>query len=313
MDIPWLSNVWTSFDMYVLTWTTLYHFTLRTKLELSHTQGSPSLEDPFQVVGIILLTSDRTCHRRAIEADEQPPYTGAYSTYTQPMRSPSAAISGPPDSRMPISQSTRRGQSNEHEVRMGRTLTGVDDGDGHEDTGAGADRAHEVGRDGDEAKGRAADRSRGGDDALELLVHAALAVAGHDHLLLLELLRDVARARARHLDPRLREERAGGDHERHIDGHVHRVEDGGLERVRRRHVVRDAADGLELRRTLHRLERREDGQMRTNREEVVIELTSQTPRRRTPKLFGKRVASIWLTMKTLLVSADWSMIGMLLV
>jgi hypothetical protein len=55
---------------------------------------------------LFYLRVDRTCHRRAIEADEHPPYTRTYSTYTQPIRSPSAAISGPPDSRIPISQST---------------------------------------------------------------------------------------------------------------------------------------------------------------------------------------------------------------
>ena len=78
-------------------------------------------------------------------------------------------------------------------------------------------------------------------------------VAVTHHLLVLELLRDVARAAARDLDPRLGEDGAGGDGERDVDERVHGVEEGGLERVRGRHVVRDTGYGLELWRALDRL------------------------------------------------------------
>lgn len=59
------------------------------------------------------------------------------------------------------------------------TLTAVDDCDRHQDTGAAGERAHEVGGDGEQAEDGTSKRGGCGDDALELLVHRGLAVAGH--------------------------------------------------------------------------------------------------------------------------------------
>jgi hypothetical protein len=108
-------------------------------------------------------------------------YAGTVPNPAQPIMSPIAAISGPPDSRMPISQSVERTMS----TRRGRgggskARTGVNDGDGHEDTRARADRAHEVGRNREQTEDGAAKRGGGRDHALELLVHATLTVARHD-------------------------------------------------------------------------------------------------------------------------------------
>ncbi|KAJ6440062.1 tRNA isopentenyltransferase [Purpureocillium lavendulum] len=86
-----------------------------------------------------------------------------------------------------------------------------------------------------------------GDDALELLVHALVAVAGHDETLVLELLGDVAGAGARHLDPRLGEEGAGAEHVDDIGSGVDGVEERVLEVERGRHVVDEAGGGVELR------------------------------------------------------------------
>ena len=71
-------------------------------------------------------------------------------------------------------------------------------------------------------------------------------MTGHDHLVVLELLRHLAGARARDLDPRLGKERAGGQCESNVDGSVDGVTDDLLKVVGRRHVVGDTAHGVEL-------------------------------------------------------------------
>ena len=55
----------------------------------------------------------------------------------------------------------------------------VDDGDGHQDTCAAADRTHEIGCDGEETEYCAAQGRRGWDNTLELFVHRAFTVTGH--------------------------------------------------------------------------------------------------------------------------------------
>ncbi|KAI3482411.1 hypothetical protein L1887_54967 [Cichorium endivia] len=129
----------------------------------------------------------------------------------------------------------------------------VDDGDGEQDTGSGAESADEVGANRERTDGCTTKGSGGGDDTLELLVHGGVAVTGHDHLVVLELLCDLARARAGDLDPGLGEERAGGEGEGDVDGGVDGVADDLPEVVRRRHVVGDAADGVKLSAVLQRL------------------------------------------------------------
>jgi hypothetical protein len=66
------------------------------------------------------------------------------------------------------------------------------------------------------------------------------------HLLVLELLGDVARTGAGNFNPRLREEGARRDCEDDVDGGMDGVKNGGLDCVGRRHVVSDTANGLEL-------------------------------------------------------------------
>jgi hypothetical protein len=125
-------------------------------------------------------------------------------------------------------------------------LTAVDDGRGHEDTGAASEGAHHVGDDREETEDGASKGRGGGDDPLELLVDRGVAVARKRHALVLELLGDVAGARARDLDPRLGEDGAGGDDEGDVDDGVEGVLEGGCERVGGRDVVGDARDGGEL-------------------------------------------------------------------
>src|SRR5690348_7117047 len=61
------------------------------------------------------------------------------------MRSPSPAISGPPDSRIPISQSVQEtSDEGSTHYRAVKVLTAVDDGDSHENTSPTPECAHEI-------------------------------------------------------------------------------------------------------------------------------------------------------------------------
>lgn len=86
----------------------------------------------------------------------------------------------------------------------------------------------------------------GGDDTLELLVHALLTVTGHHETLVLELLGNIAGSRARNLNPGLREESAGNEHEADVDRSVDGVDQGLLEVQRRGHVVGNTGGSVEL-------------------------------------------------------------------
>lgn len=92
--------------------------------------------------------------------------------------------------------------------KRGGVRTAVDGRDSHQDTRSTSQRATQVGSNAQQTEDGTSERGGGGDDALELLVHGPLAVAGHDHLLVLELLGHVSRTRAGDLDPRLGEEGA---------------------------------------------------------------------------------------------------------
>lgn len=99
----------------------------------------------------------------------------------------------------------------------------VDDGDGKEDTSSATKRTEKVTTNGESTNASTSESGSSGDDTLELLVHRLLTVTGHDKTLLLKLLGDIARRRARDLDPGLGEDSACNEH---VDD-----EDSGLERV----------------------------------------------------------------------------------
>ena len=134
-----------------------------------------------------------------------------------------------------------------------RRLTAVDDCDRHKDTSPTADRTHQVGDDKQETEDGTAERHGSGDDALRFLIHRTLTVPSHDHLLVLELLGNVARTAAGDLNPGLGEDGAGGGDEGDVDERVDGVEEDFLHGVRGRHVVSDTGDGSELRGILERL------------------------------------------------------------
>lgn len=86
----------------------------------------------------------------------------------------------------------------------------------------------------------------GGDNTLQLLVHALLTVTRHDETLVLELLGNITGSGARNLNPGLGEESAGDEHEGDVDSSVDRIEESLLEVERGRHVVSDTGSSVEL-------------------------------------------------------------------
>ena len=122
----------------------------------------------------------------------------------------------------------------------------VDDGHREQDAGAAPDGTHEVGDDGEHADAHPAERGGGRDVPVELLLQRGLAVADHEHLLLLKLLSDVARGGAGDLDPRLGEQSARAQHEGEVEHCVQRIRHNVGKGRGRGDVVRQAADGNEL-------------------------------------------------------------------
>ena len=151
--------------------------------------------------------------------------------------SPSAAISPPKFSRMPISQSGRAELADNLERPHHLLRTSVNDSDGHQDPRSAAERAHHVGRDTEQAQDGPAKRRGSGNDALQFLVHASLAVTGNDHALVLQLLGDLSRTRAGDLDPRFGKDGTGGDDEGNVDDGMERVHQRRCDGARGRDVV----------------------------------------------------------------------------
>ncbi len=73
------------------------------------------------------------------------------------------------------------------------------------------------------------------------------------HLLVLQLLRNIARARTRNLNPSLGEHGTSRQYKGDINGGMDRVQNCFFHRVRGRHVVRNTGFGNQLRRVFHRL------------------------------------------------------------
>lgn len=71
-------------------------------------------------------------------------------------------------------------------------------------------------------------------------------MAGHNHVLVLELLGDIAGGGARDLDPSLGQESAGSQHEGDVDDGVDGVQEGLSDAVGGRHVVGESTGGDHL-------------------------------------------------------------------
>ena len=118
----------------------------------------------------------------------------------------------------------------------------VDDRDGHEDAGARADGAQEVGEDGERADAHAAKGGGRRDVAVEHVQHRLVAEAADHHLLFAQLAGDVAWAGPGDLNPRLGEDRARREHENDVEEGVERVPHDVHEVTGRRDEVRQATD-----------------------------------------------------------------------
>ena len=113
----------------------------------------------------------------------------------------------------------------------------IDLRDGHENTGTAAESAHQIADNRESTNAGTTEGGSGGNNALELTVHALVTVTGHNHALLLELLGNVARAGARDFDPGLGEGGACNEHVGSEDGGVDGVEKSIGKVERRAHVV----------------------------------------------------------------------------
>ena len=100
--------------------------------------------------------------------------------------------------------------------------------DSHKDTGSATKSSNQVTDNRKSTNAGSTKRSGGGNNTLELTVHALIAVTGHDESLILELLGHVTGAGSRDLDPSLGEGGAGSQHVDDKEGSVDGVEKGIL-------------------------------------------------------------------------------------
>mmetsp|Transcript_968 Transcript_968/g.2773 ORF Transcript_968/g.2773 Transcript_968/m.2773 type:complete len:207 (-) Transcript_968:935-1555(-) len=140
----------------------------------------------------------------------------------------------------------------EHETRLVVALLGkdlevlVNDSDREQNPRARPNRAQKVREDGEQPDAHPAERCGGGNVTIELLHDGGLPVALEGHLLVLELLSDVARGGPRDLDPELGEEPACREDEDEVEDCAERVGDGVGEGGGAGDVVGEAADGVDL-------------------------------------------------------------------
>jgi hypothetical protein len=118
--------------------------------------------------------------------------------------------------------------------------------DSHENSSTASKSTHQVADDRKSTNAGTTEGGSGRDNTLELTVHALVAVTGHDHTLLLELLGNIARAGTRNLDPGLGESGACDEHVGSEDSGVDGVEKSVGEVERRAHVVDKTAGGKNL-------------------------------------------------------------------
>lgn len=146
---------------------------------------------------------------------------------------------------------------------------------GKEDTSTTAESTEEVGGDGQGTNAGTTEGGGGGDNALQLLVHALLAVTRHDETLVLELLGNITGSGAGNLNPGLGEEGTSDEHERDVDGGVNGIEKSLLEVQRRGHVVGNTGGGVKLGGSLTGLPNSEELDQDVLREARVQHLTDQ--------------------------------------
>eukprot|EP00166_Cyanidium_caldarium_P001501 ctg_177.g82 len=150
---------------------------------------------------------------------------GAVSEHSLPHTAPAGSASGTP----PTLSSSRALLEKRHHGAVLTALFGerhrvlVDDGDRQQNTGAAADCAGHIRNDRQQTHQHPTESGRGGNVAVQLFDQRRVSVALDGHVLIAQLLGDVARALARHLDVEVRHHRAGAQHERDVEQGVQRV------------------------------------------------------------------------------------------
>lgn len=125
-----------------------------------------------------------------------------------------------------------------------------DDGDGEEDTSTGTDSTHKVSNDGQSTNAHTTESSGDRDIALEDDDGGLFAVTLDDHVLIAELLSNIARRRARDLNPSLGEESASNEDEGEVEDSMERIIEDLSKGVRRRDIVSQTANWDRLTRTI---------------------------------------------------------------
>ncbi len=138
-----------------------------------------------------------------------------------------------------------------HITLLGSNLkVSVDNSNSQKDTSSRAKSTHQIRSNREGTNASTTESGRSWNNALQLLVHALLAVTSHDKSLVLKLLSNIAWGGARNLNPSLGEDGAGNQHVGDVDGGVDRVEERIGEVQWWRHVVCDTRGSEELSRTL---------------------------------------------------------------
>lgn len=125
--------------------------------------------------------------------------------------------------------------------------------DGKQDTGTTSQGAHKIACNTERTDTGTTKRCSSGNDTLEFFVHRLFTVSGHNEALFLELFGDIAGARAGNFNPCLREDSAGNEHVRDVDGSMDWIQECFGEVEWRRHVVGYSRDGVQLSRSFTRL------------------------------------------------------------
>lgn len=123
------------------------------------------------------------------------------------------------------------------------SLTSINNRSSHQDPRPAPQRTHQVRTHTQQPQRRTSERSSSRDNPLQFLVNTRVPVSGQRHRLVLELLRNVPRARPGHFDPGFRENGTGGNDESDVDDGVEWVAQGGREGVGGGDVVCEPGDG----------------------------------------------------------------------
>ena len=141
-----------------------------------------------------------------------------------------------------------------------------------QDTCSSTDCSHKVGNDGQSPNAHSTEGSRGGDVTIEDVNESRITVSLHDHLIVSQLLGNVASGCPRNLNPSFGEEGAGSQDEDEIEDGVEWIVDDFGEGSGRRDVVGDSSNRDHGRGTFHILPLAQETHENVCRSAVVKQL-----------------------------------------